>query len=187
MRLRRVSASISVWSSAWPMCRLPVTFGGGSTIEYGGLVAGGVGSEVAGVDPALVQLALHRARIPRLGQGLPRGVVGGVRSWRSPGHSRKTGDRTQGPGGQLGGPPRRTLRCLRADLLLPAEQAAEDVAERRRPGRRPSTLPRMLPSGLLPPPPPPPPPPRMLPRMSPRPPPTAAPAAAGGRRRRRPR
>src|SRR5258708_19254105 len=37
MRLRRVSASISVWSSAWPMCRLPVTFGGGSTIEYAGL------------------------------------------------------------------------------------------------------------------------------------------------------
>src|SRR3981081_951838 len=41
MRLRRVSASISVWSSAWPMCRLPVTFGGGSTIEYAGLLLAG--------------------------------------------------------------------------------------------------------------------------------------------------
>ncbi len=28
---------MSVWSSACPMCRLPVTFGGGSTIEYPGL------------------------------------------------------------------------------------------------------------------------------------------------------
>src|SRR3546814_10132108 len=28
---------MSVWSRAWPMCRVPVTFGGGSTIEYGGL------------------------------------------------------------------------------------------------------------------------------------------------------
>ncbi len=33
IRLRRVNASIRVWSSAWPMCRLPVTFGGGSTME----------------------------------------------------------------------------------------------------------------------------------------------------------
>ena len=29
--------SISVCSNAWPMCRLPVTFGGGMTIENGGL------------------------------------------------------------------------------------------------------------------------------------------------------
>src|ERR1700738_5053541 len=41
MRRRRVSASIRVWSSAWPMCRLPVTFGGGSTIEYAGLLLAG--------------------------------------------------------------------------------------------------------------------------------------------------
>jgi len=36
MRRLRVSASISVWSSACPMCIAPVTFGGGSTMVYGG-------------------------------------------------------------------------------------------------------------------------------------------------------
>ena len=33
IRRRRISASISVWSSAWPMCREPVTFGGGITMQ----------------------------------------------------------------------------------------------------------------------------------------------------------
>ena len=37
MRARRVSASIIDCCSAWPRCRLPVTFGGGITIENGGL------------------------------------------------------------------------------------------------------------------------------------------------------
>src|SRR5215469_2888002 len=36
MRRRRTMASISVWSSAWPMCRDPVTFGGGITMVNGG-------------------------------------------------------------------------------------------------------------------------------------------------------
>ena len=66
------------------MCRLPVTFGGGSTIEYAGLAAGRVGREVTSVDPALVELALHRARIPRLGQVVSPRVGGVVRGWRSP-------------------------------------------------------------------------------------------------------
>jgi hypothetical protein len=30
-----------VWSSAWPMCSEPVTFGGGMTIEKGGLALAG--------------------------------------------------------------------------------------------------------------------------------------------------
>ncbi len=33
MRLRRISASCIVLLSAWPMCRAPVTFGGGIAIE----------------------------------------------------------------------------------------------------------------------------------------------------------
>src|SRR5215475_13975121 len=33
--------SISVWSSMWPMCREPVTFGGGITIEKTGPCAAG--------------------------------------------------------------------------------------------------------------------------------------------------
>ena len=36
---------MSVWSSAWPMCRLPVTFGGGSTTEYAGLSLEGSASK----------------------------------------------------------------------------------------------------------------------------------------------
>ena len=43
-----------------------------------GLAAGRVGLEVAGLDPALVQLRLHRARIPGLGQGSRR--TGGIRT-----------------------------------------------------------------------------------------------------------
>ena len=49
------------------MCRLPVTFGGGSTIEYAGFSLD-VDPEVPRVHPALIQLAFHRARIPGLGQ-----------------------------------------------------------------------------------------------------------------------
>ena len=41
MRARRDSASIIVCCSACPRCRLPVTFGGGITIENGGLSLAG--------------------------------------------------------------------------------------------------------------------------------------------------
>ena len=37
IRARRTSASIRVCSKACPMCRLPVTFGGGITMVNGGL------------------------------------------------------------------------------------------------------------------------------------------------------
>ena len=37
---------MSVCSKAWPRCREPVTFGGGMTMVYGGLVALRVGGEV---------------------------------------------------------------------------------------------------------------------------------------------
>ena len=33
MRWNRTSVSWMVWSSAWPMCRLPVTLGGGSMMQ----------------------------------------------------------------------------------------------------------------------------------------------------------
>src|SRR5947207_2801679 len=36
MRRRRLIAFSDVWLRAWPRCREPVTFGGGSTIENGG-------------------------------------------------------------------------------------------------------------------------------------------------------
>src|SRR5215471_12433892 len=36
MRCHRVRMSISVWSSMWPMCSEPVTFGGGITMEKTG-------------------------------------------------------------------------------------------------------------------------------------------------------
>ncbi len=35
MRLKRMSTSCSVNVKAWPMCRAPVTFGGGITMQYG--------------------------------------------------------------------------------------------------------------------------------------------------------
>src|SRR5229473_2637213 len=41
MRRQRISTSCSVLSSAWPMCRLPVTLGGGITMQYGGLADSG--------------------------------------------------------------------------------------------------------------------------------------------------
>ena len=107
------------------MCRLPVTFGGGSTIEYGGLSLDGVGGEVAGVDPALVQLALYRGRVPRLGQGTaPLGCRAG---FEAGGHLDSLGTT-----GRAAVKPRRDARAApaaRAGLLLAAEQPAEDVAE----------------------------------------------------------
>src|SRR2546430_369618 len=33
MRCQRVRMSISVWSSMWPICSEPVTFGGGMTMQ----------------------------------------------------------------------------------------------------------------------------------------------------------
>src|SRR5579864_3818338 len=36
MRCHRVKMSISVWSSMWPICSTPVTFGGGITTENTG-------------------------------------------------------------------------------------------------------------------------------------------------------
>src|SRR5262245_51519554 len=41
MRRQRISTSCSVLSSAWPMCRLPVTLGGGMTMQYGALAESG--------------------------------------------------------------------------------------------------------------------------------------------------
>ena len=35
IRRQRTRTSWIVWLSAWPMCRMPVTFGGGITTEYG--------------------------------------------------------------------------------------------------------------------------------------------------------
>ena len=35
IRCQRARMSISVWLKAWPMCRLPVTFGGGSRMQNG--------------------------------------------------------------------------------------------------------------------------------------------------------
>ena len=35
IRFRRISESCTVPFSAWPMCREPVTFGGGNAMQYG--------------------------------------------------------------------------------------------------------------------------------------------------------
>ena len=59
-----------------PRCRLPVTFGGGMTIVYGGLSLVGVGGEVAALDPPPVQrlLDLRRRVLGRqVGAGVGRG------------------------------------------------------------------------------------------------------------------
>src|SRR5215831_2715356 len=57
MRRRRIRASMNVWSSAWPMCRDPVTFGGGITMEYAG--AGAAAS--AANRPRATQSSYRRA------------------------------------------------------------------------------------------------------------------------------
>ena len=55
IRWKRTSVSWIVWSSAWPMCRLPVTFGGGMHDAIGRAVTG-------------------TARRPNAPRRLPRGV-----------------------------------------------------------------------------------------------------------------
>ena len=51
MRWNRISVSWMVWSSAWPMCRLPVTLGGGSTMQKGEARFVGPGREAAARFP----------------------------------------------------------------------------------------------------------------------------------------
>ncbi len=75
IRLRRVSASCSVCSKAWPMCREPVTFGGGMTMVKGGLSLSADGREVPGRYPLLVPPLLYLAGLV-LGRQL-----GGVGAW----------------------------------------------------------------------------------------------------------
>ena len=41
------------------------------------LGTGGVGGEVTGIDPILVELSLYRTGIPRLGKGIGAAVVSG--------------------------------------------------------------------------------------------------------------
>src|SRR3954454_5194173 len=56
MRLRRVSASMIVCSSAWPTCSEPVTLGGGITIENVGLPSCGPGLKTpASTQPAYLR------------------------------------------------------------------------------------------------------------------------------------
>src|SRR5712672_315109 len=154
MRLRRVSASISVWSSAWPMCRLPVTFGGGSTIEYAGLPLDGSALKY----PALTQPSYSCDSAAPGSQDLGRASAEGVApAVTAPFYGVRCAAQSHARAGYFLPPSRPPRISPRPPPLLPLR-----------------TLPRMLPSGLFPPPPPPPAPPRMLPRISPRPPPVGA-------------
>ena len=58
-----------VCSNAWPMCKLPVTLGGGSTIEYPGLAL--VGSAVDGRDSASPSASANTPVADPNGGGLP--------------------------------------------------------------------------------------------------------------------
>ena len=62
MRCQRTMMSICVWLSMWPMCRRPVTFGGGSSRVNTGRVSpsGGVGTEKSF---SLIQYSAQRVSI----------------------------------------------------------------------------------------------------------------------------
>ena len=51
MRRQRMSTSCSVLLRAWPMCRAPVTFGGGMTMVNGFAAGSGSAVEVAAARP----------------------------------------------------------------------------------------------------------------------------------------
>ena len=83
MRCQRTMMSICVWLSMWPMCRRPVTLGGGSS-----RVNTGRDSSAAGVRrrkefffcPVLGPAGFNRARLVRFGE-----IVGHlVRASQSP-------------------------------------------------------------------------------------------------------
>lgn len=59
-RWKRTIVSIRAVSKPWPMCRLPVTFGGGITTEKGSPGAFGSGWKA----PAASQAACQRASVP---------------------------------------------------------------------------------------------------------------------------
>ena len=81
MRCQRTMMSICVWLSMWPMCRRPVTFGGGNSRVNTGRVSPsrrrGHGEEFL-FDPVLGPARFNRARLVGFGQFVRHGefVVG---------------------------------------------------------------------------------------------------------------
>ena len=63
MRCQRTAVSMTVWSSMWPICSDPVTFGGGTTSEKVGPGAIGIGMEDAGFHPPLGPVRLESLRL----------------------------------------------------------------------------------------------------------------------------
>ncbi len=57
IRCQRARMSISVWLKAWPMCRLPVTFGGGSRMREG------LGARAVALAPARKASAASQAAL----------------------------------------------------------------------------------------------------------------------------
>ena len=107
MRCQRARMSISVWLKAWPMCRLPVTLGGGSRMEKGsapglrvGAGAEGVRGFPGGADRRLggfgVEGLFHRHRSRSLSAAALSAAAGGGkgRGWtprRQPASLRRPG------------------------------------------------------------------------------------------------
>src|SRR5260370_39729516 len=60
MRCERVAVSMMVWSSMWPMCRAPVTLGGGMTMEKRGPVAPGLARKMPVSTHQLAQCGSKR-------------------------------------------------------------------------------------------------------------------------------
>src|SRR5260370_12030446 len=60
MRCERVAVSMMVWSSMWPMCRAPVTLGGGMTMEKRGPAAPGLARKMPVSTHQLAQCGSKR-------------------------------------------------------------------------------------------------------------------------------
>ena len=63
MRRQRITRSCSVNCSAWPMCSLPVTLGGGMRITYGGFSDGTSGVNAPDASQRCVPPGLERDRV----------------------------------------------------------------------------------------------------------------------------
>ena len=62
MRRQRISVSCTVKVSAWPMCRLPVTFGGGIMMVKGVALEFGSQANAPALLPAFIQAGLDLGR-----------------------------------------------------------------------------------------------------------------------------
>ncbi|MDT4861616.1 hypothetical protein FQZ97_962280 [compost metagenome] len=116
MRAWRASPSMMVWLKAWPMCSVPVTFGGGSWIAKSGRAGSKVGLAMPRLSHSGAHFASMAAGSKLLASDWSWAVMLGCRGWRLDASQGCSGVRRPAPGGLAPVKPQiirgRAGRCL---------------------------------------------------------------------------